>query len=821
MKIDLHVHSKHSIRPSQWILQKLGCPESFTEPEALYRTAKRKGMDLVTITDHNTISGALEIARFPGTFIGEEATTYFPEDGCKAHVLVYDIDEKIHEDIQKARENIYDLVQYLGDAGIFHVLAHPLFSVNGKLTIDHFEKFILLFKNFELNGARDDFQNRTIRHILKDLTPEFIERLSEKHRIVPAFSDPWHKNLTGGSDDHSSLNIASRYTEVESALNLGDFLLGLETHRAEIRGGGSNPRVMSHNLYGIAYQFYKRKFKFEKNVHKDLVLRFLNRCLQSNPEDEEGLVARIFYSWRQKRVHKQCEEPKVEDQLRFEAHKLLQDDPVLMEIVKNGKLENRADRWFHFVNQVSNKVLLHFWNSLLGHLSGANFFNIFQSLGSAGALSTVLAPYFVTYSVFSRDRAFSKAALEHFSPAGPGQQNREVPFKMAHFTDTFHEINGVALTLRHQLELARAGGKDLTVITCDGEARPSAEGVMNFEPIGVFELPEYPEQKLNPPPFLEMLHYCYENQFTQIHTATPGPLGLAALAIGKIMKVPVSGTYHTAVPQYAQRLTGDGGIEALVWKYILWFYEQLDFILVPSKSTGDELIGKGIEPEKIRLFPRGVDTRLFNPSKRDVESLRELLGSGPGLKILYVGRISKEKDLLVLGQAFKDLVRKVRNVELVLVGDGPYMNEMKEFMDGTGCIFTGYREGEELAGIYAGCDIFAFPSATDTFGNVVLEAQASGLPVIVTNSGGPRENIIPGKTGLIVEAGDVGSLVAALETLISDLERLKEMGRAARRYMEARSYEAAFEQTWRMYQGNTPSAAPAPAFEENTKRKAA
>ncbi len=821
MKVDLHVHSKYSVRPSQWILQKLGCPESFTEPGTLYRVARNKGMDLVTITDHNTISGALEIAHLPGTFISEEVTTYFPEDGCKAHVLVYDIDEKIHGEIQKIRENIYDLVQYLGNTGIIHALAHPLYAVNDKLTLEHFEKFILLFRNFELNGARDEFQNQSIRFILEKLTPEAIRGLIEKHRIMPAFTEPWKKNLTGGSDDHSSLNIARQFTAVERVRTLDEFLLGVETGQARVEGKASDPQIMSHNLYGIAYQFYKRKLKFEKNVNRDLVLRFLDRCLQSEHEEDTGLVNRILYAWRQKNAPKQCEESKIEDQLRFEAKKLLQDDPVLMGIIKNGntKLENRADRWFHFLNQVSNRVLLHFWNSILSHFSGADFFNIFQSLGSAGALSTVLAPYFVTFSVFSRDREFSRSTVEHFCPDAPGVGGKSV--KIAHFTDTFYEINGVALTLQHQLKLARSSGKDLTVITCDGEKRPHVDGSVNFEPIGVYEFPEYPDQKLFLTPFLEMLNYCYENQFTKIHTATPGPIGLAALAIGKLLKVPVSGTYHTAIPQYASRLTGDGGIEGLVWKYIVWFYEQLDYIMVPSKSTGEELMGKGISPDKIRLFPRGVDTERFNPAKRDSELLTQLVGAGGGHKILYVGRISKEKDLLLLGQAFKELINTFEDAELIFVGDGPHLNELKEFMDGTPCIFTGYRDGEDLAAIYASCDIFAFPSATDTFGNVVLEAQASGVPVVVTNSGGPQENVIHDKTGLVVEAGKVESLLDALESLLADPARTRAMGQAARKLMETRSYGAAFEETWRMYGGKPARRVSETEAAEKDKRKAA
>jgi glycosyltransferase involved in cell wall biosynthesis len=783
-------------------LQKLGCPECFTEPAEVYRIAREKGMDLVTITDHNNILGSAEIAHLPGTFISEEVTTYFPEDGCKAHVLVYDINDAIHRDIQKVRENIFDLVDYLVRAGIVHTLAHPLYSVNDKLTIDHFEKFLLLFKNIELNGARDDFQNFAIRMIVENLSPRILDMLVDKHGVVPKFEEPWRKNLTGGSDDHSSLNIARQYTTVQGAHSLSEFFKGIGASRSKPVGKGSGPTVMSHNIYGIAYQYYKRKLNFQSDVNKDPVLRFLDRCLQADSESDGRLVTRLIYSWRKRKTPKRQEGSRILDVLRFESQKLLQGDPELMNIASNGNghHEDGAKRWFNFVNKVSNKVLIHFWDSLLSNLSGAHFFNMFQSLGSAGAAYTVLAPYFVTFTIFSRDRHFSSSAMEHFGVGDAHAGGNSKPTKLAYFTDTFHEINGVALTIRNQLDLANKTGKNLTVITCDAESRPPLKGLMNFNPIGVYDLPEYPEQKIFLPPFLEMLTYCYEQEITQIHVATPGPLGLAALAIAKIMKVPISGTYHTAIPQYAHILTGDAAIEELVWRYTTWFYDQLNLILVPSTSTECELIGKGIDPGKISLFPRGVDTVRFHPAKRNVAYLKEQFGAGDGPKILYVGRISKEKDLSSLANAFKKLIKTTDKVELVLVGDGPYTNELKELLAGTPSIFTGYREGEELATIYASCDLFAFPSATDTFGNVVLEAQASGLPVIVSDSGGPQENIIRHKTGEVIPAGDTEALLQSLNSLLADRTRLKEMGKAARLNMENRSYERAFDGTWRIYE---------------------
>jgi len=125
---------------------------------------------------------------------------------------------------------------------------------------------------------------------------------------------------------------------------------------------------------------------------------------------------------------------------------------------------------------------------------------------------------------------------------------------------------------------------------------------------------------------------------------------------------------------------------------------------------------------------------------------------------------------------------------------------MQREMAGSPCLFTGYLEGEDLAAVYASCDLFLFPSTTDTFGNVVLEAQASGLPVIVTDSGGPRENIIPGETGIVVPGNDEESFLQAINCLLTDPRRLREMGRAARECMQGRSFDHAFNAAWKMYQ---------------------
>ncbi len=804
VRIDFHVHSKFSKRPSAWFLRKIGCPECFTEPVQIYRIARQRGMTHVTITDHNSIQGALAIAHLPDTFISEEITTYFPDDHCKIHVLAYDISEKQHADIQKFRADIFDLSAYLRQEKIFHALAHPLYRMNERLTLDHIEKLWLLFRVFELNGARGDASNECLIDLEKRMTPDHLMRLADKHGIHPVFPEPWHKTFIGGSDDHSSLNIARTHTEIENADALETAFETIHGDNTRVVRLPAEPHTMAHNLYGIAYQYYRDKFNLNQYVNNDRLVTFLDHSLRSGAAAEDPrFFSRLGFLWHHRHPNKNKNRAPetLMHLLRRESNKMLEDNPELTRIAQNKSTDLKAleRNWFDFVNQASNRVLYHFANPLIEHLVGANVFDIFQTIGSAGGLYTLMAPYFIAFSIFGRDRRFAQEIRHHFANHSSKQPGPSESINVAHFTDTFYDVNGVALSLQEQVNFAVQNHKNYQIITCHENPASSQLAVKNFKPIGVYELPEYPEQKLYYPPLLEMLDFCYRKGFNKLHSATPGPIGLAALAIARILDIPIYGTYHTSLPQYARILTGDHFIEELVWKFTLWYYDQMDTVYTPSSSTGEELIQKGIAASKIRLFPRGIDIQRFHPSKRNgfLESRYHIRDART---LLYVGRVSKEKNLHLLANAFRALYQKYANIHLIIVGEGPFLEEMQTIMADAPCTFTGYLKGEDLASIFASSDIFVFPSTTDTFGNVVLEAQASGLPVIVTDKGGPHENIIPGATGLIAKADEADSLTAAIQTLLDDPSTMRRMGQAARNYMEARSFDAAFAKTWQMYQ---------------------
>lgn len=807
LRADLHVHSKHSRRPSEWVLRKIGAAESYTEPLRLYETARRRGMDLVTITDHNTLGGSLDIAHLPNTFLSEEITTYLPDNGCKLHVLAWNLTEAQHDDITRARDNVCELVDYLLAQGIPHALAHPMFDMNLRLTPGTFEKMLLLFRNFELNGSRDQSQNEVLRAILAGLGPEDMDHLAERHGLAPRMAEPWRKNLTSGSDDHSGLNIARSHTLVRGVADPADtaaFLAALEAGAATPVQVPATPATMAHNLYSIAYQFYRDRLGLERFLSRDLVLRHVDRALTlEEPAPENGLVARLHTlvgglraaSLRRSRP---AALPRV---VQREVLELISANPTLA-----AGLGSRRDKpweaergWFEFVDRASEKVLTHFADTILRSVAEGNLFDVFKAIGSAGASYTLLAPYAVAYALFTKDRRFCRTVQGRFA-ARKGRPAPPAPLAVAHFTDTFGELNGTSASLARQLQAARAHSRELTVVTCrPGEAPTAHPGVRNFAPIGSFELPEYPGLVLNYPPLLKMLDWCYEHGATHIHTATPGPVGLAGLAVARILGLPLHATYHTDFPAYAGALTGDAGMEEGAWRYLSWFMGQCDMVDAPSAQVAAGLAARGVDRARIRVVPRGVDPTLFNPERRNGFLLKTFGVSDEALKLLFVGRVSREKNLPMLAGVFRELCALRGGVHLVVVGGGPYLEEMRAELAGYPATFTGPLHGEELAAAYASADVFVFPSVRDTCGTAVMEALASGLPVVVTDQGGPQDHVQPGRTGLVVPGGEPRHFLRALATLADDPARLPAMRRAARESVRHRSQDRAFLAQWAAY----------------------
>src|SRR5436305_2270741 len=260
-RCDLHIHSRYSDRSEEWLFRRFDLPDSYSDPKELYTQLRTAGMDFVTITDHDTISGSLLIADLPGAFISEQVTTYFPQDPCKIHLLVWGITEAQHAAITTLRENIFELQAYLQQQQIAHAVAHPLYSINGKLQVSHLEQLILLFKHFEgINGLRDALLSELAQTLFGQLTPQKIDALANRHNLAPTHAEPWKKIFIGGSDDHGGQFAASAVTETPSADSADKFLEFVRNGDCNARGHGGTPLILSHGSYNKVGWFIQNRF---------------------------------------------------------------------------------------------------------------------------------------------------------------------------------------------------------------------------------------------------------------------------------------------------------------------------------------------------------------------------------------------------------------------------------------------------------------------------------------------------------------------------------------------------------------------------------
>ncbi|MDD3275923.1 MAG: glycosyltransferase [Kiritimatiellales bacterium] len=762
-RADLHVHSKYSDRPSEWFLRRIGSPESFVEPLALYRTCRERGMDYVTITDHNSIKGALEIGHLPGTFLSSELTTYFPENNCKVHCLVWGITEKTFNELDVLRPSIYDLHRYMNEHHVVHAIAHPLFAVNDRLTLDQFEKLILMFKRFEgLNGSRHPRAGTLARTVFENLTPELIVQLANKHNLAPTGSEPWKKFITGGSDDHSGLYTAEAHTVTPHASTVFDFLQNLNDGRHQPGGRAGTSVRLAHSLYGIAYSYYENRFLKNSTGKDSLVGAMLKRLVEEPKAPETGLRATLSqpirnFVFAQKKKQLNEIEKMLLEEITAIRRRSAEEPPE-----EGAAFAHEDDRKFKAACRIGQQLTFTFIQRFIEQIRRGGLIESIQSFASLGPVALGIAPYLTAFSVQHKDEPLIREVAARF----PGTEKlTRRSAKRAWFTDTFTDMNGVVNTIRTLATLAHKEGREITVVTCLPEKPEADFPLKNFRPVGTFQLPEYQQQELVYPPVLEIINWLEQEEIDEIIISTPGPMGLAALAAARLLKLKVRGIYHTDFPQYVRHLADDEHMEDLTWRYMSWFYETMNRIAVPSKTYLEQLVDKGFAREKLYVMSRGVDLERFSPEKRD-ETFWHQFNLNGEFKFFYAGRISKEKNLVNLLDAFRSLNGDDSfNAKLILAGDGPDLIELKQEYSNENILFTGRLSGEELSQAYASADFFVFPSLTDTFGNAVLEAHACGLPAIVSEEGGPCEIVRSHNSGLVVNARSSVALAEALRTV--------------------------------------------------------
>ncbi len=768
-RADLHVHTKYSDHPSEWFLQRLGASESYTEPEVVYATAKARGMDFIAITDHNTIEGALELkaAHPDDVIVGVEATTYFPEDGCKVHVLVWGLDEDAFVGVQAARADIYTLREFLQRRGLAHAVAHATFSVNSRLTTDHLEKLVLLFNNFEtLNGSRTKRQNVQWAMTLEHLTPKLIASLARKHRIEPTPDRPWLKGTTGGSDDHAGLLIGRTWTQGDAATPTE--LLGAIRRRETVSAGRHNDyRSLAFSVYKIAIDFSQSKSLTMRNV----LAERLHSGLYGRPPatSAASTVTRVLTGLRASK-----------DPLGARLIGLCDE----LENARHAEMDDRFDIAYDYVAKGTDELLGSVLRSAADGVSNGDLTTVMREASAGLTAAFVAAPFFTTLGALSRGRAASDGFVERHS-LGVARQQRTL-----WFTDTLTDLNGVSVTLQQVARAAESRGDELRVVTCGCQETPDLpRSIIKLPGIFEFELPYYESYKLGVPSPLQSLRVIQSFEPDQIIVSTPGPTGLLGLAAARLLDIPCTFVYHTDYGAQLSRISEDESPAEIVDEFVHWLCRHSDAVLVPSKAYRERLAEVGVDPAKIKPFSRGIDSVTFSPLPGARSVVFSRYGIPEGFTLMYSGRVSREKSLDVLVAAYERVIETRPDVNLLIVGDGPYAAELRERTAHLDRVFLlGKVPNAALPEIYSAVDLFCFPSRTDTFGMAVLEAQACAVPALVSDAGGPQDIVLDGVTGRVVQGCTVEAWAEALTTILHELHdndvALFEMSCAARKRAE-------------------------------------
>jgi glycosyltransferase involved in cell wall biosynthesis len=276
-----------------------------------------------------------------------------------------------------------------------------------------------------------------------------------------------------------------------------------------------------------------------------------------------------------------------------------------------------------------------------------------------------------------------------------------------------------------------------------------------------------------------------------VHIASEGPLGVSALSVCRALEIPVSTSFHTNFHSYGAYY-GLGGLRHLALWHLRRFHNRAACTLVPTAQTRARLHAEGFH--NLIVLPRGIDTELFSPSRRS-QALRRAWGAGlEDLVVLHVGRLAPEKNLPLAVRAFGRLRETAPRARFVLVGEGPERASLER--QHPDFVFAGLRRGEDLAAHYASADVFLFPSLTETFGNVTLEAMASGLAVVAFDDAAAHEHVRDGESGLVVPRGRAMEFETAAVRLAGEPALRRRLGESAARAVARVSWDsvgAAFE----------------------------
>ncbi|HXB15541.1 MAG TPA: glycosyltransferase [Solirubrobacteraceae bacterium] len=753
-RADMHCHSDASERSRLGVQRAAGLPECATPPEEVYALARRRGMDFVTITDHDTIDGVLQIAERPDVFVSEELTAGFRGEPQAVHVLCWGISPDDHEWLQAHRADVELCAAYMYEREIACALAHPYYTVAAPLTARHRRRLAELFPVWEVrNGAR---------------APE-LNRPAEMYVVT--------RDGIGvaGSDDHAGVDIGRTWTETPAAEDPRAFLAHILAGRATARGKQGSAAKWAHAAIALAIRALgvdgpgARENDAADRPDPLRVLAMASRLLREGDAREGSAAGEVSPQDARALLGAWLRALDLQD---LDGGLLIA--RMQAEDFSHGDLFRRACR-------VHERRLAGAVEMVVAAAHG----ELDASAAAAGLFDACIAA--VPYAPAEAFLANEHAKLRAISPCGAqaglrpssaaGAPRRDDSPRVAIVADGISSTHGVSRTI-HEIRQRGVPGFEIEVLGTDAEVDRRLSAVAEID------VPFYPGLRIGVPSLHAVVRALADGCFDAVHVCSPGPAGIGAALVARALGLPLVGSYHAELAAYAGLRSGEQRLAEAMHGAVTLFYSACEIVLSPSAASDEALAGIGTPADRVVRWDRGVDASRFDPKLRrrqDEDTVR----------VLYSGRITREKGVELLARTFLAARERDPRLHLMVAGGGPEQERLAALL-GRDVSFLGWLEGTQLAQAYADADVFLFPSSTDTFGQVILEAQASGLPVLAVAEGGPLSLIEDGVTGLL-RPGDAGVLAEALLELAAAPLRRRALAAAALRVVSGRTWERALE----------------------------
>ncbi|MBW3608446.1 MAG: glycosyltransferase, partial [Actinobacteria bacterium] len=666
---------------------------------------------------------------YDDAFVSEELTAWFRGEPQAVHILCWGITPQDHERLQALAGDVEAVAEDLGERAITCALAHPFYSVEAPLLPRHRRRLAQLFPIWETrNGSR---------------APEL-------NAPAEVYIETHGGTGVGGSDDHAGVDVGRTCTQTPRGATWREFLDHVAAGDAVPLGEHGSAAKWTHAAMALATRALGRGASDGGAPDPVAIFTMVQRLMREgdarSSQTQTGLCpddARALLRAWLTAVELDLEES--------ELIAFLQREDFF-----HADLYRRAKR-------VHERKLA----SAVAEIAGATAGSVDVAAAAAALFDACLAaiPYAPAAAFLGREKA--KLA-----------RREGEPLRVALVADAVGGMHGVTHTL-DELRDRGVPGFEVEVVGTDQNVDRRLSAVAEID------IPFYAGLKVGVPSLPAIVEALTDGRYDLVHLCSPGPAGAAAALIARAMGVPILGSYHTELAAYAGLRTQDSWLEDAARRAIGAFYGQCHRVLSPSVASDVVLREMGIADERIGRWDRGVDVARFSPALRREDLL-------PGeITVLYAGRLTREKGADLLAKAFLQARARDPRLHLALAGGGPEEHFLRARL-GEHATLLGWLTGDALAAAYASADIFLFASRTDTFGQVLLEAQASGLPVVAVGEGGPAGIVTDQITGRLCPP-DAGALADAVVELAAAPAQRERLARNAMQAVSHRTWERALQ----------------------------